>query len=114
MVRAAILIGRIPVARQDNLGFQIGNPAQRCVKFINLEPQQHAVAVRQVRIADATVVMRLFPAVQLQHQAVVVNEPLIVRTAVGTLTPKEVLIPAAAGLDIAGANQRLGAHGNLI
>lgn len=114
MVRAAVMIGRIPVARQDNLKFQTGNPAHRGVEVIKLEPQQHAVAVRQIRIADATVVMRVFPAVQLKHQPAVANEPLIVRTAVGALTPKEVLIPAAAGLNIADANKRLGAHGNLI
>src|SRR5262249_25271860 len=62
------------------------------------------------RIADASVVMLLLPAVKLQHQLAGMNEPFVVRPAVGALATEQALIPLAAGLDISNADQRLWSH----
>ena len=60
--------------------FAITNTLRSCQLFTGLaQPDLQ-------NIADVTVVMRFFPAVQLQHQPAIVNKSLIVRTAVGTLT----------------------------
>src|SRR5262245_6597297 len=44
VVRAAVTVGRIAVARQDDLGLQFGDAGHRGVEVVDLEPQQDAVA----------------------------------------------------------------------
>ena len=105
MVRAAFVIGRISMTRQDNLHPQLCRPRNGGVKIISLKPEQDAVPMRQLGITDATMMMIFLPAVQLKNQfAVRGSEPFILRAAVGASATKQTLIPAAARLDIAYAN----------
>ena len=81
------------------------------IEIVHFKPQKHAVSVRlEILIADWAVIVSHIPPVQLQDQSPIRNKPLVLGTAVRTLTTKETLIPAAACFDIKHANQRLWAH----
>jgi hypothetical protein len=114
MVRTALTLGRIPMAREDDLRLQLRGPGDSRVEVANFKPQEHTVSRREVGIADGTVMMLHIPAVQLKNQLPVRNEPLILRAAMATLTAKETLIPATARLNIAHANKRLWTHMNFL
>ncbi len=76
------------MARQDNLDIHFVGTRHRCVKAVNLKPQQHAVAGWPgFGITYGAVMMLHFPSVQLQHQAVADHQSLIFGTAVRTATP---------------------------
>ena len=83
MVRASISIGRVPVAWHYDFSAQRLGPYDCGVDVVNLKPEEQAVSRRHVRIADASVVMFLLPAVKLQHQLTEMNEPFVIRPAVG-------------------------------
>jgi hypothetical protein len=104
--------GRIAVDRKHHLGTELVRPCDRRVEVINLEPQEHAVALRlRVRITHhrAVVVLDL-PVVQLQDQALAppglgnlalrIDEAFVFRSAVNTVASEKALIPAAARFDI--------------
>ena len=112
MVRTAVTVGRMAMARQDDLCLQVRGPDNGRVEVANFKPQEHAVSGREVGIADGTVMMLHIPAVQLKNQPAMRNEPLILRAAMVTLTTKETLIPATARFNIAHANQGLWTHTN--
>jgi hypothetical protein len=114
MVRTALTLGRIPMAREDDLRLKLRGPGDSRVEVANFKPQEHAVSRREVGIADGTVMMLHIPTVQLKNQLPVRNEPLILRAAMATLTAKETLIPATARLNIAHANKRLWTHMNFL
>jgi hypothetical protein len=111
MVRPAVAIRRIHVTRQDHFGPECFDAFQRRLEIIHLKPQQQSVPWRQIlRIADAPVMMFLLPPVQLQDEFAVQFEPLVIRSAMRAPHAKQPLIPAAAGLHIADADQRLRTH----
>ena len=70
MVWAAVVIRRIPMTRQNNFGLQLCHARDGRVEIVNLKPEQDAIAVRKFWIADAAVVMRKVPSVQLQDEPV--------------------------------------------
>src|SRR5262249_51592220 len=75
------------------------------------KPKRHPIPVRPLgRVADGAVVMVHQPGMQLQHETPIVNESLVFGPAVGALTAEQSLIPAAAGLHVAYADQGLGMH----
>ena len=100
MVRAAVTVGWIAMARPDDRSLQIGDAGNRLVEVVDFEPEEHAVTTSQARISDSAVVMFYFPRVQLKNQPSMRHESLILRTAMITLAAKHALIPAAARLDI--------------
>ena len=111
MVRSSVSIWRVAVTGHDDVSTQRLGPYNGGVDVVYLEPKKQAIPRRQVvRITDASVVMLLFPAVQLQDQLAGVDEPFVVRPTVGALAIEQPLIPSAAGLDISNANQRLRSH----
>jgi hypothetical protein len=110
MVRAAVMIGRVSMAWQDNLRPQPGRAGNGGVEIVNLKPKQSAISVCKFGIADATMMMVSLPAVQLKNEPVARNQPLILSSSVITSEGQQPLIPAAAGLDIVYANKRLGTH----
>jgi hypothetical protein len=110
MVRTAVPVGRVAMARENDLGVQFGSAENGCVEIANLKPQEHAIARREVWVADRPVMMGHIPAVQLKNQATVRIEPLIMRPAVPALTAKESLIPATARLDITHTDKGLRVH----
>jgi hypothetical protein len=63
--------------------------------------------MREVWVADGTVVVLHIPTVQLKNQPAARNEPLILGAAVAALTAEETLIPATARLNVTHANERL-------
>ena len=112
MVRTAVTLGRIPMAREDDLRTQLRCAGNSRLEVVNFKPQEHAISRREAGIADGSVMMLHIPAVQLKNQLAVRNEPLILRAAMATLTVKETLIPATARLNIAHGNKGLWTHTN--
>lgn len=111
MVWAAIAGWRITVARLDDFGSQFFSAGDGGVKIVDLKPKQDAVAVwLQVGIGDRAVMMVDAPVMQLEYQLAVHDEPLIFRAAVSAFAPEQSLIPAARGLNIVYADERLRVH----
>jgi hypothetical protein len=82
------------------------------VEIVDLEPEEHAVAVGlDGRIADRAVMMLDLPSVQLQDQGVARNQALVFGAAVGAA--KQILVPPAARLDIADGDEGLWTQLNL-
>jgi hypothetical protein len=67
--------------RQDNLRLQVRGTSNGRFEVAYFKPEQHAISVREVWIADRTVVMVHFPFVQLKHQFAFEREALIFRSA---------------------------------
>lgn len=63
MVRTAIVVWRIAMARQNDLRLKVQGSGMSRVKIIHFKPQQHTVTVRQYRITDAAVMMPGLPTV---------------------------------------------------
>jgi hypothetical protein len=101
---------RVAMPRQDNLRLQVRGATNGRFEVVYFKPEQHAISVREVWIADGTVVMLRFPFVQLKHQFAFEHETFIFRSAVAALTPEETLIPPTAGLNVTHANERLWMH----
>jgi hypothetical protein len=68
--------------------------------------------MREVWVANGTVMMLHVPKVQLKNQPAQRNKPLILGAAVVTLAAKESLIPATACLNVSDTNKGLWAHMN--
>jgi len=110
MVRAAVPVGWIAMAREDDLRLQLGGAASRCLKIDDLKPQEHTVSRREVRVADPAVMMLNIPAMQLKNQAAGRNQSLILRTAVIAPTAEQPLIPATTRLNVTHTDKGLRAH----
>lgn len=95
------------MAGQDDGGLQSGDAGQGGVEVEYLKPRQHAVAMRQLRIADEAVMILHIPAVQLQHQPSVRNEPFVIRPAMFAAAAEPALIPAVASFHLAHADEGL-------
>lgn len=99
------------MARKNDRGFQFGKTRHRGIEVVDFKPEQNAVSIGLVvAIADGAVVMFDLEMMQLEDQLAIADQPLIVRAAVVALAAQEVLIPAAAGLDISDGDHRLRAH----
>jgi hypothetical protein len=100
------------MAGQDDLNTHFDSALHHRVEVFDLKPEQHTVSVGPVGwIAYGPVVVSDFKAVQLKNEPAVMDQLLIVATAVRSTAPKQALIPSAAGFDVCHADERLGAHG---
>ena len=96
------------MTRLDHIGLQLLGARNRCVKVLQFKPQENAISIGpKVGISDWAVLVLDIPIVQLKDQGSLGDQPLIVRSAVRALATQEVLIPAAACLDIVHANEGL-------
>jgi hypothetical protein len=68
MVRAIVAVGRVAVPRQDDLHLEFCGAGHRRIKIIDLEPQQHAITMREAGVADRIMMVLYIPAVQLHDQ----------------------------------------------
>jgi tRNA-Thr(GGU) m(6)t(6)A37 methyltransferase TsaA len=108
---AGLALGRVAVRLQNDLGPELAGSRHGGVEVIDLEPQQHTVAVgASPYVAYGAVVMLNIPGVQLENELAVDGQPLVLRAAVRALAPEQALIPAAARLDILDGDQGLRAH----
>ena len=114
MIRTAVALGWISMAREDDLRLQLCGAGNSHVEVANFKPQEHAVSRHEVGIADRSVMMLHIPAVQLKNQLGVRNKALILRAAMAALTAKKTLVPATARLNIAHANKGLWTHTNFV
>lgn len=96
----------------DDLSLHFGGADNGRVEVVHFKPEEHAVSMRELRIADGAVMMLHVPTMQLKHQPAVRNEPLILAAAMVAFATEETLIPAAARLNIAHANEGLWSHGS--
>jgi hypothetical protein len=104
VVWSAIALGRIAVARKDNFRAEFLHPGRGGIEVFDFEPQQHPIAMSQVRIPNRPVMMFNVPLVQLHEQLPVGNQLFVLGSAVAALAPEQPLVPAAAGFNIANAN----------
>jgi hypothetical protein len=101
------------MAGQHDLDAHFGSALHYRVEVIHLEPEQHTIPVGSVSaIADGAVMMFDFKAVQLQDEAAILHQLLILRAAVSPPAAQQALIPPTAGFDIRDKDERLRAHGS--
>lgn len=68
--------------RQDDLDSHLSRALDHCVDVVNLEPQQHSVAVGFViAVPDPAVMVLHFEAMQLQDKLAIGDQLLILRAA---------------------------------
>lgn len=80
---------------------QLCGTGDRRVEVVDLEPEEHAVAVRPVsRVADRPMTVLHLEAVELEDQHTVRAEALVLPATVGALASEQSLVPLAARLDI--------------
>ena len=107
MVWAPVAGWRIAMPGLNHLDLHFFGTGHSCIEIVDLKPKEHAVSMRQILVADWTVMVFHIPAVQLHDQLPVRKKTLVLGAAVPTLTAKQTLIPATARFDITHANQRL-------
>src|SRR5690349_14440197 len=114
VVGATVTLGRVAMARQDD--FRLKLPGADCgsVKILHFKPQQHAIAMSQVRVADPAMMMLHLPTVQLHEQLAVGHQLLVLASAMAAPAAQQFLVPTTAGFDISHANQRLWTHGRSV
>ena len=98
------------MAWQNDFRLQVHGAGMSSVKIVQFKPEEYAVSMRKVGITDLTVMMLVFPAMELEHQLAFTNESLVIRSTMGALAAEQALIPTAARFDIADANERLWTH----
>ncbi len=116
MGRSPRPLGRVSHGTQFDLGSELVGPSHGRVEVFDLEPQQHPVAPGpDVGLAQRTVVMLDFPAVQLEDEpSVAVDQPFIVGSTVVATRPEEMLKPFARGLDVVDGKEWLWAHDSTV
>ena len=95
---------------KDDWRPQLRHTGRRIIEVADFEPEQHPIAVGQRGIADRTVVMLDVPAMQLEEQAIVLDEALVLWATVAAPAPQKTLVPTATCLDITDADQGLWTH----
>jgi len=96
------------VARHDHLDSHLIGALDDGVEVVDLEPEEKAVAVGfVVAVGDETVMVRRLEAVELQDELVVEAETIVVRAAMVAAEAEELLVPAAAGLDVSNSDEGL-------
>jgi len=87
--------------RKHDLDTHCGGPVHDGVEVLHLEPEQHSIPVRLVgAISDGPMVMLDFKAVQLQDEATIFHQLLILLAAMNPAATQQPLIPPAAGFNI--------------
>ena len=111
MIRAAVSIGRILVPGSHNLDLHFTGALQGCVKIINLKPEQHAVSIWfVVSIADGTVIVLHFEAVQLKNKLALGDQLFVCGASMIAAAAEQTLVPAAACFYIRDGDKGLGTH----
>jgi hypothetical protein len=111
MVWASISIGRVSVAWHDDFSAHRLGPCNRSVKVVNLKPKKEPISRRHVvRIANRSVMMLDFPAMQLHNEPAGIDEALVTRPAMCAFAIEQPLIPPAACFNIPHAYQWLWSH----
>ena len=78
VIWAAVAVRRVPVARQDDFGSHGFRTRHGGLEVIDLEPQERGISRGKTGISDVSVKMLHVPIVQLQDEAAVDDEALIV------------------------------------
>lgn len=111
MIWAAVAVRRVAVTGHDDLHSHRFGADHGCVEIGNFKPKQHSVAVGlDIWITNGAVVMLDLPPVKLKDQSAVDDEALVLRPAVGAPAAEQLLIPAAARLNVFDADERLWMH----
>lgn len=111
MVRPAFAVGRVAVARENDLGREFVGADVRGIEILDLEPQQDAVAIGAiVGITDRPMVMRDIEPVQLEDEGVAGNQPFVLGSSVRAQAAEKMLIPATARFHICDRYEGLGTH----
>ena len=98
---------------QHNLDAHLAGPLHDRIKVLYLEPQQYTISVWLViTIADTTVMVLYFEAVQLKRNLSAPEQLLIGRPPMTALASQQTLIPPAACFHIGYRDQRLRTHRN--
>lgn len=101
------------MAGKHDLDTHFGRALHYGVEVLHLEPEQHTIAIGFVgAIADGAVMVLDFKVVQLQDEAAILHQLLILPAAVSPAAAQQALIPLAAGFDVGDTDERLGAHGS--
>ena len=101
------------MSRHDDLHAHFSGALHNHVKAVHLEPEQHAVSVRPVtRIADRTVMVFYFEAVQLKDKLAIRDQSLIFRAPMIAPAAQQTLIPSATRFHIGYGDERLRTHRN--
>lgn len=99
--------------RQNNLHAHFNRTLHHRIKIVYLEPQQYTVSVWLVMpVADGTVMVLRFEAVQLKGKLSVPDQLLIDRAPMTALATQQTLIPTATCFHIGYGEKRLRTHGN--
>src|ERR1700677_5134038 len=113
MVGATVALRRVTMAGQHDLDAHFGSALDCRIEVLHLEPEQYTIAVGSVgAIADGAVMMLDFKAVQLQDEAAILHQLLILPSAVSPAAAQQPLIPSAAGFDVRDTDERLRVHGS--
>jgi len=95
----------------DDLDAHFSGALHDRVKVVHLEPQQYTVSIWLIiTIADPTVMVFYFEAVQLKDKLAIENQLLIFGATVATLTAEQTLIPSATCFHIGYGDERLRTH----
>ena len=81
MVRTAVAVGRIAVAWLDKLSLQFRGAGNGRLEVVHFKPQKHAISVREIWVADGTVMMLHIPTMQLENQPALRKESFILLAA---------------------------------
>ena len=99
------------MTRHDDLHAHFSGALHNRVKVFHLEPQQSTVSVWPViGIADRTVMVTHFEAVQLKDKLAIRDQPLIFRAPMIAPAAQQTLIPSATRFHIGYGDERLRTH----
>ena len=95
----------------NNLDTHFSGALHDCVKIVDLEPEQHPISVWPViAIADRTVMVFHFEAVQLKDKLPIRDQLLIRGAPMIAQAAQQTLVPSAACFHIGYGDQRLRTH----
>ncbi len=98
---------------QDDFHAHFSGTLHDRFKVVYLEPEQYTVSVWLViTIADGTVIVFHFEAVQLKDKPAIRDQPLIFGAPVIAPAAQQTLIPSATCFHIGYGDERLGTHPN--
>src|SRR6516225_6814037 len=108
----ALALRGVAVRWADHRGPEVGRALECAVEVGDFpEPHQDAVADIAAVVGEQAVVVLDVPVVELEHEDVVGEQALVLRSAVVAAQAEELLVPAAGCLDVADAEQCLGLGG---
>lgn len=99
------------MARHDDLHAHFSRTLHDRVKVVYFEPQQYTVSVWLViAIADRTVMVLYFEAMQLKNKLTIRDQPLIFGAPMIAPAAQQTLIPSATCFHIGYRDERLRPH----